>query len=99
MLDEKGLRELLPGAELTYVDASAEAQYEKGSLGKEHEIWPLLIWGVFFLIAVEFLFATVSGKRGDPEEQASVRDRILQIGSGSWVARMTGAGRGGAVEG
>jgi hypothetical protein len=99
MLGEKNLHELLPGAELTYIDASAEAQYEKGSLGKEHEIWPLLIWGVFLLIAVEFLFATVSGKRSDTEEQSSVRERILQMSPGSWVARMTGAGREGTAEG
>ncbi len=93
MLDEKGLRELLPGAELTYVDASAEAQYEKGSLGKEHEVWPILIWGLFLLIAIEFMFATVSGKRADTDEQTSVRERILRMSPGSWVGRMTGAGR------
>lgn len=91
MLDEKALRTLLPGAELTYVDASAEAQYEKGSLGQEREVWPILIWGALLLMGVEFLFATVSGKRGDADEQTSVRERILRMSPGSWVARMTGA--------
>jgi hypothetical protein len=99
MLDEKGLRELLPGAELTYVDASAEAQYDKGSLGKEHEVWPILIWGLFLLIGVEFMFATVSGKRRDVDEQTSVRERILAMSPGSWVGRMTGAQREGSSEG
>ncbi|HWG45823.1 MAG TPA: VWA domain-containing protein [Gemmataceae bacterium] len=99
MLDEKNLRELLPGAKLTYVDASAEAQHEKGSLGKENEIWPILIWGLFLLIAVEFMFATVSGKRADTDEQSSVRERILGMSPGSWVGRMTGAGRETASEG
>lgn len=91
MLDEKALRSLLPGAELTYVDASAEAQYEKGSLGKEREVWPILIWGALLIMGMEFLFATVSGKRGEVEEQTSVRERILGMSPGSWVARMTGA--------
>ena len=92
MLDEKELRALLPGADLTYVDASAEAQYEKGTLGKEHEVWPFLIWGVFLIMAIEFLFATVSGRRSDADEQTSVRQRLLRMNPGSWVARMTGSG-------
>jgi hypothetical protein len=99
MLDEKALRDLLPGAVLTYVDASAEAQYEKGSLGQEREIWPLLIWGVFLLMAVEFLFATVSGRRADNDEQTTVSQRIARLSPGSWVARMTGARREGAADG
>jgi hypothetical protein len=99
MLDEKSLRGLLPGTEFSYVDASAEAQYEKGSLGKEHEVWPFLIWGVFLVMAIEFMFATVSGKRSDAEEQSSVRERILGLSPGSWVGRMTGAGREEKAEG
>jgi hypothetical protein len=98
-VDEKGLRALLPTAELTYVDASAEAQYEKGALGKEREVWPFLIWGLFLLIGAEFLFATVAGKRRDGGEPASVRERILQLSPGSWVGRMTGAGRQEPAEG
>jgi hypothetical protein len=93
MLDEKALRTLLPGAELTYVDASAEAQYEKGSLGKEHEVWPFLIWAAFLIIGIEFLFATTSGRRTEADEQTSVGQRLLQMSPGSWVARMTGAGK------
>jgi hypothetical protein len=99
MLDEKSLRGLLPGADLTYVDASAEAEHDKGSLGKKQEVWPMLIWGVFLVIAVEFLFATVSGRRSDAEEQTSVGERILRMSPGSWVGRMTGAGREGSAEG
>lgn len=91
MLDEKSLRILLPGAELTYVDASAEAQYEKGSLGQEREVWPVLIWAALLIMGIEFLFATVRGKRGEGDDQTSVRQRILGMSPGSWVARMTGA--------
>jgi hypothetical protein len=92
LLDEKGLRERLPTARLTYVDASAEAQLDHGSLGQGHEIWQYLIWGLFLIIGVEFFFATLSGRRRDTEDAPGVGERILQMTPGAWVGRMTGAG-------
>jgi hypothetical protein len=90
MLDEKGLREALPGAQLTYVDASAEAQYDKGALGKQSEVWPILIWIVFAVIGVEFFLSTMSGRRIEGEDGLTVRERILSLTPGAWVGRMTG---------
>jgi hypothetical protein len=91
LLDEPALRALLPMAQLTYVDASAEAQLDNGALGRGHEVWQVLIWGLFALIGVEFFFATLSGKRREGEETPSVGERILQLTPGAWVGRMTGA--------
>ncbi len=93
LVGEKDLKTLLPAAEWTFVDASAEAQMEKGSLGDEKEIWPFLIWLVFAVIGVEFLLATGRGRRADGEEQVGVSERIRRWSPGAWVGRMTGAGQ------
>jgi hypothetical protein len=93
LVGESEVRKLLPGAQLTFIDASAEAQQEKGALGNEKEVWPLLIWVVFAIIGIEFLLATTSGRRADPEEQVGVAERIARLSPGSWVGRMTGGGR------
>jgi hypothetical protein len=91
-LGEKDVRELLPNTDLTFVDASAEAQ-ARGPVGKEQEIWPLLIWVVFGVIGVEFLLATLGGRPRHGEEEVSVCERVRRLSPGSWVGRMTGAGR------
>jgi hypothetical protein len=93
MLDESQLRELLPGVQLTLVNATAEAQQSLGSIGKEQEIYRPLIWVLFAIIAVEFLLATVRGSRKEGESEITVADRIRQISAGSWVSRMTGSAR------
>jgi hypothetical protein len=93
VVGEKELRQMLPWAALTYVDASAEAQLEKGGLGHEMEIWPVLIWIVFAVIGIEFLLATTSGKRIEAEEQPGVGERIRRLSPGAWVGTMTGAGQ------
>jgi hypothetical protein len=87
--DEEQLREWLPGVKLSMVDATAEAQQELGSIGNEREIWRYLLFGVFAVIAAEFLLATMSGRnRGD---DASLGERIRQLTPGAWVGQMTGA--------
>jgi hypothetical protein len=93
LLDEGQLRELLPTAELTFVDASAEAQQLHGTVGQQREVWPVLVWVVFGLIGVEFLLATLGGKKAEGDENTTVTERILRLSPGSWVGRMTGAAR------
>jgi hypothetical protein len=93
VVGENDLKTLLPGAKLEFVDASAEAQLEKGALGSEKEVWPILIWIVFGVIGIEFLLATAHGRRAEGEEQAGVGERIRNLSPGAWVGRMTGAGR------
>jgi hypothetical protein len=90
LLGEKDVKELLPTADLTFIDASAEAQLDKGSLGHEKEVWPILIWIVFAVIGVEFLLATTSGRRAEGDEATSLRDRVHRLSPGAWVGRMTG---------
>jgi hypothetical protein len=89
-LGEEQLRELLPNTQLTVVDASAEAQQEHNLNDDGKEIWRWLIWILFPLIVVEFLLATLSGRRGAAEETPSVAERIREFTPGSWVGRMTG---------
>ena len=76
------------------VDASAEAQQIHGGLGEESEVWRPLIYILFAVIGVEFLLATMSGRRapGDLDEAPTVSERIMGLSPGRWAARMTGAG-------
>jgi hypothetical protein len=90
-LDEDKLRELLPSAHLTVVDASAEAQQEHRLTDNGREVWRWLIWILFPIILVEFLLATLGGQRKEGEEAPTVAERIRQLSPGSWVGRMTGS--------
>jgi hypothetical protein len=97
-LSENQFRELLPTANLTLVDASAEAQQEHNLNESGNEIWRWLIWILFPLIIVEFMLATLGGQKAETEETPTVAERIRQLSPGSWVGRMTGALRRGTTE-
>ncbi|HUY36540.1 MAG TPA: VWA domain-containing protein [Pirellulales bacterium] len=88
---EEQLREWLPGVDLTVVDATAETQQEMGAVGNEHEIWRGLLLVVFAIIGIEFMLATLGGRKLDTGDDASVGERIKQYSPGNWVGRMTGA--------
>ncbi|HEV3343623.1 MAG TPA: vWA domain-containing protein [Pirellulales bacterium] len=88
---ETQLREWLPDVDLAVVDASAERQQELGTLGDEREIWRWLLAIVFVVIGVEFMLATLGGRRSNQEEELSVGERIREMSPGTWVGRMTGA--------
>lgn len=90
---EDQLREWLPGVELSMIDASAQAQQEMGAIGDEREIWRPLLALMFLIIGVEFMLATLGGRRvdTDTDDDASVGERIRQFSPGTWVGRMTGA--------
>jgi hypothetical protein len=90
LASEGQLREWLPDVDLAVVDASAEKQQELGSIGDEREIWRWLLAIVFVVIGVEFMLATLGGRRSDQEE-LSVGERIRELSPGTWVGRMTGA--------
>ncbi len=92
-VNEDQIKELLPSANVTVVDASAEAQQLNGSLGEEKEAWRPLIWVMFVIIGVEFLLATVRGARRADEENLTVSERLQRVNPCHWVGRMTGAGR------
>ncbi|HUY93461.1 MAG TPA: vWA domain-containing protein [Pirellulales bacterium] len=88
---EAELSEWFPGVKLSFVDASAEAQQELGSVGDQREIWRYLLYAAFAVIGAEFLLATRSGQ-GRNGEEASMGERIRQLAPGAWVGQMTGAG-------
>ena len=88
---EADLREWFSGVKLSFVDASAEAQQELGSIGDEREIWRYLLFAAFAVIGAEFLLATRSGV-ARRDDEASVGERIRQLAPGAWVGQMTGAG-------
>ena len=90
-ISEEQTKELLPGADVMFVDASAQAQQEHGSIGDEREIWRPLIVFMFIVIAVEFLLSTLGSQRPDGEPEVTVAERIRNLSPGSWVGRMTGA--------
>jgi hypothetical protein len=81
-VNEEQLRELLPSAQLTLVDASAEAQQLHGNIGNEREIWRPLIWLMFIIIGAEFTLATLGGQRVETGETPTVAERILQVRAG-----------------
>lgn len=91
LADEDQFRDWLPGVDLTLIDASAEAQQQLGSIGETREIWRPLLMLVFIVIGIEFMLATVSGKRPDQGEDLTVGERIREYSPGTWVGRMTGA--------
>ena len=93
-IGEEQFRKLLPGAQLTFVDASAQAQQQNGRLGtSKDEIWRPLIYLLFAIITVEFLIATLRGGRRATAEDLSMGERIRRYNPGSWIGRMTGAAR------
>ena len=59
---EQNLRNLLPTAELSYVDASADAPPEN-VLGHEQEVWRPLLYLMFAVIGIELFLATFGGGR------------------------------------
>jgi hypothetical protein len=91
LVGEPEVRKMLPeGVSLTFVDASAQAQELQGTMGQQRELWGLFIWLLFAIIGIEFLLATVSGrKRGD--EGPTLTERVMDVSTGAWVGRMTGA--------
>lgn len=88
---EEQIREWLPGVKLSMIDASAEAQQSFGAIGDGREVWRYLLVLMFVVIAIEFMLATVGGRKLDLGEDPTVGERIRQINPGTWVGRMTGA--------
>ncbi len=61
-ITEAQIRQALPRADVSFVDASAEAQRAEGKIGERKEVWRGLILLLFGIIGVEFLLATLGGK-------------------------------------
>jgi hypothetical protein len=96
-LGEEQLKGLLPTAQVTLVDRSADADQRDWSLGSEHEVSRPLIYLVFVIIAVEFLLATLRGGRSRRDEEEGTglaAERVQRVNPGAWVGSMAG-GRGG----
>jgi hypothetical protein len=89
-LGEEKIRALLPSAQVTLVDASAEAQQLNGTIGDEREVWRPLIYLLFVVITVEFLLATFRGGRKTREEGPGGAERVESYNPGAWVGSMTG---------
>jgi len=87
---ENQLREWLHSDDLAVVDASAQMQHLKGSIGDEREIWRPLIYLTFLIIGGEFLLSTSSGHRRTSEERHSLVDRVRRMSPTTWVRAMTG---------
>jgi hypothetical protein len=78
-ISESQLRDLLPGVDLTYLDSTAETQQKQSDLGNGREVWRPLIYVLFVLIAVEFLFATLGGRRSEGEQTLTARERLRRL--------------------
>jgi hypothetical protein len=92
LMKEADVRKVLPeGVNFTLVDASAEAQDLHGTIGKERELWPYLIWLLFAVIGIEFLLSTVGGRKREGDEGPTLSERVVSVGTGAWVGKMTGA--------
>ena len=87
---ENQLREWLHSEDLTVVDASAQIQHLKGSVGDEREIWRPLIYLTFVIIGCEFLLSTSSGHRRTAEERLSLAERARRMNPATWIRNMTG---------
>jgi hypothetical protein len=92
LLDEAEVRAILPKEiKFTWFDATAETQARLGRLGRKTEVWTWLIWAVFLLIGVEFLLSTLGGSRRRGEEGPGLGERVMEVSTGAWVGKMTGA--------
>ncbi len=94
MLKADQLRELLPSAKLTFVDATAEGAKAPSvrAHGDATEI-PHLLW-FFLLLAVftnEFFLATWGARRKKAGEEGTGAARVHQARAGSWVGGLAGA--------
>ena len=71
-LEEKQFRALLPSADLTFLDASAEAEL-RSALGGQQEVWrPLWFIVLFAIIALEFLMATAGGRKKEADTDSGL---------------------------
>jgi hypothetical protein len=61
-ITEDRVRELLPSAQVKFVDQSAEAKQDS-SLDTTNELWQYVIYVLFAVIAFELLLATLAGGR------------------------------------
>ena len=52
-------------ATLTYIAGTADDPVLSAQLSQRREIWRWLIWGMFAVIAVEFILATLRSAGGD----------------------------------
>ena len=87
---ESDLREMMPQASVTLVDASAEAQQLYGNVGDEQEVWQPMIWLIFAIIGVEFMIATFSGTRRKKTERGQLARRLEHIFPESWRGWLAG---------
>jgi hypothetical protein len=91
LVGEKDVRSILPsGVELTFVNAAEQESASKAAKGKDRDLWGFLIVLVFAVIGVEFTLATMSGRKRE-DEGPSAGERVMDVATGAWVGRMTGA--------
>ena len=91
-LAEDDLKGLFPETEVTFFDASAEAQQEFGRVGGEaREIWRWLIALMFLVIAGEFWLSTLGGRRPEASSDDDDGDTIPWWNPAGWVGRATGS--------
>lgn len=76
---------------LSFIDATAEAQQAYGSIGEGREVWRWLLALVFMVIALEFLLATAGGRRVENGEEAPAGERVRRFNPRAWLGRLTGA--------
>ena len=86
-LSESQFRDMLPGIQISVIDASAEAQQLHGTLGNEQGVWRPLIVLLFIMIFIEFLFATISRRTGDKVARRGWRERARMLLPGYWLGQ------------
>jgi hypothetical protein len=85
ILRDDDFRRMLPSANVTFLNASAEQEQVFGEVGSKQEVWRPLICVLFAVIGVEFLLATLGTTKFDKE---GPRDRT----SWSWIKPATWTG-------
>ena len=90
-IEEQAVRDLFPATAVEFVDATAEAQQQYGSVGGDsREIWRPLILLMLAVMGLEFWLATLGGG-GDDASQTTLRDRLGGLNPARWVGAMTGS--------
>ncbi|MEA3365177.1 MAG: BatA and WFA domain-containing protein, partial [Candidatus Hydrogenedentes bacterium] len=89
-IGQNQLRQWLGTEALIVVDASAQMQHLKGTLGDEHEIWRPLIYLTLLIIGAEFLLSTSAWRRRTAEERLSLMEQVRRASPTTWINEMTG---------
>jgi hypothetical protein len=88
MISSDDLHSWFPDSQVSFVDASAQAELAAGKIGEEREVWRSLIAAMLLIIAIEFMLSTLNMARD--RDRSGITERIRHLRPSRWAGQMTG---------